>query len=53
MVGSSRLAAPRKLFLGSTAAKILRVVEVPIVVVPRTPYRDGDGMSTEVVGRAP
>lgn len=53
MVGSSRLAAPRKLFLGSTAAKILRVVEVPIVVVPRTPYRDGDGMTTEVVGRAP
>ncbi len=53
MVGSSRLAAPRKLFLGSTAAKILRVVEVPIVVVPRTPYRDGDGMSTEIVGRAP
>lgn len=37
MVGSSRLAAPRRLFLGSTAAKILRVVEVPIVVVPRTP----------------
>ncbi len=36
MVGSSRLAAPRRLFLGSTAAKILRVVEVPIVVVPRT-----------------
>ncbi len=35
MVGSSRLSAPRRLFLGSTAAKMLRVLEVPIVVVPR------------------
>lgn len=42
MVGSSRLAAPRRLFLGSTAAKILRVVEVPIVVVPRSQHRDGE-----------
>ena len=29
MVGSSRLAQPRKLFLGSTAAKMLRVLPVP------------------------
>jgi nucleotide-binding universal stress UspA family protein len=36
MVGSSRLAAPRKLFLGSTAAKMLRALDVPMVVVPRT-----------------
>ncbi|MEC4613820.1 universal stress protein [Tsukamurella tyrosinosolvens] len=35
MVGSSRLAAPRRLFLGSTAAKMLRVLDVPMVVVPR------------------
>jgi nucleotide-binding universal stress UspA family protein len=35
MVGSSRLSAPRRLFLGSTAAKMLRVLEVPMVVVPR------------------
>lgn len=35
MVGSSRLAAPRKLFLGSTAAKMLRVLAVPMIVVPR------------------
>lgn len=35
MVGSSRLAAPRRLFLGSTAAKMLRVLDVPLVVVPR------------------
>jgi nucleotide-binding universal stress UspA family protein len=34
MLGSSRLAPPRRLFIGSTAAKILRVLEVPIVVTP-------------------
>ncbi|MFE3291363.1 universal stress protein [Rhodococcus sp. NPDC059234] len=35
MVGSSRLAQPHRLFLGSTAAKMLRVVPVPMVVVPQ------------------
>jgi nucleotide-binding universal stress UspA family protein len=35
MVGSSRLSAPRRLFLGSTAAKMLRVLDVPMLVVPR------------------
>ncbi|BBX35215.1 universal stress protein UspA-like protein [Mycolicibacterium mageritense DSM 44476 = CIP 104973] len=35
MVGSSRLSAPRRIFLGSTAAKMLRVLDVPMVVVPR------------------
>ncbi|MFW0796519.1 universal stress protein [Gordonia sp. CPCC 205515] len=35
MVGSSRLAAPKRLFLGSTAAKMLRVLAVPMIVVPR------------------
>jgi len=35
MVGSSRLSAPRRLFLGSTAAKMLRVLDVPMAVVPR------------------
>jgi len=34
MVGSSRLAAARRLFLGSKAAKMLRVIPVPMVVVP-------------------
>ena len=34
MVGSSRLAQPRRLFLGSTAAKMLRVLQVPMAVVP-------------------
>ena len=42
MVGSSRLSAPRRLFLGSTAAKMLRVLEVPVVVVPRDQLTEGD-----------
>ena len=41
MVGSSRLAQPRRLFLGSTASKMLRELPVPMVVVPRT--RGGAG----------
>jgi len=36
LVGSSRLAAPRHLFLGSTAAKMLRELPAPMIVVPRT-----------------
>lgn len=36
LVGSSRLAQPRRLFLGSTAAKMLNEVTVPVIVVPRT-----------------
>lgn len=36
LVGSSRLATPRHLFLGSTAAKMLRELPVPMIVVPRT-----------------
>ncbi len=35
LVGSSRLAQPRRLFLGSTAAKMLHELPVPMVVVPR------------------
>ncbi len=34
-VGSSRLAQPRHLFLGSTAAKMLRILATPMIVVPR------------------
>ncbi|MBS1697627.1 MAG: universal stress protein [Actinobacteria bacterium] len=44
VVGSSRLAQPRRLFLGSTAAKMLSVLPVPMIVVPRTshdPHPDG------------
>ena len=36
LVGSSRLAQPRRLFLGSTAAKMLHEITVPVIVVPRT-----------------
>ncbi|MEZ0491412.1 universal stress protein [Kineococcus sp. TBRC 1896] len=35
VLGSSRLAAGRQTFLGPTAARILRHVPVPVVVVPR------------------
>ncbi|MGA7205102.1 MAG: universal stress protein [Specibacter sp.] len=35
IVGSSRLAENHKIFLGSTANKILRALPVPMVVVPR------------------
>lgn len=35
IVGSSRLAQPRRIFLGRTANKIMRVLPVPIIVVPR------------------
>ncbi len=35
VVGSSRFAAPRRIFLGSTAARILAGVDVPVIVVPR------------------
>ncbi|MFB2585733.1 universal stress protein [Herbiconiux liukaitaii] len=43
LVGSSRLAQPRRLFLGSTAAKMLRELPVPLVVVPRDSATvDGD-----------
>lgn len=36
VVGSSRLAQPSRLFLGSTAAAMLRELPVPMIVVPRT-----------------
>lgn len=42
MVGSSRLAQPRQLFLGSTAAKMLRVIPVPMVVVPKKESTNDD-----------
>ncbi|MEV4775667.1 universal stress protein [Microbacterium sp. LWO13-1.2] len=42
LVGSSRLAQPRRLFLGSTAAKMLRELPVPVIVVPRTRAEAGD-----------
>ena len=36
VVGSSRLAAPNTIFLGSTASKILRALSIPMIVVPGT-----------------
>jgi nucleotide-binding universal stress UspA family protein len=41
LVGSSRLAQPRRLFLGSTAAKMLRELPVPMIVTPRTRTHEG------------
>jgi len=35
VVGSSRFATPRRIFLGSTASRILAGVDVPVVVVPK------------------
>jgi nucleotide-binding universal stress UspA family protein len=36
VVGSSRFATPKRLFLGSTAARILAGTEAPVIVVPRS-----------------
>lgn len=41
VVGSSRLAQPKRLFLGSTAAKMLHELPVPMIVVPRTRTNEG------------
>ncbi len=35
MIGSSRLAQPKRLFLGHSASKILRALPVPMIVLPR------------------
>lgn len=40
IVGSSRLARPRSLFLGSTAARILRELPVPMIVIPRAAKKE-------------
>lgn len=44
LVGSSRLAQGRQIFLGSTAARILAHLPVPMVVVPR-PVQDKEAAS--------
>ncbi|MBX7434587.1 universal stress protein [Mycobacterium sp. Y57] len=41
MVGSSRLGTARRTFLGSTAAKMLRALDVPMVVVPKAEIATG------------
>ncbi len=43
LVGSSRLAQPQRLFLGSTAAKMLHTLPVPMIVVPRGAPRTQGG----------
>ncbi|MEZ0165380.1 universal stress protein [Kineococcus sp. LSe6-4] len=43
VLGSSRLAPGRQTFLGPTAARILRHVPVPVVVVPRDPAGEPAG----------
>lgn len=45
VVGSSRLARPRRLFLGSTAAKMLHEIPVPMIVVPRTRKKKKEAQS--------
>jgi nucleotide-binding universal stress UspA family protein len=35
LVGSSRLASPKRLFIGAAANKMLRALPVPMIVVPR------------------
>ncbi len=40
LIGSSRLAQPRRLFIGSTATKVSRVLPVPLIVVPSTVEAD-------------
>ena len=40
VVGSSRFAAPRRIFLGSTAARILAGTDAPVIVVPRDGEND-------------
>jgi nucleotide-binding universal stress UspA family protein len=35
VVGSSRFAPPQRVFLGSTAARILAGTDTPVVVIPR------------------
>lgn len=39
VVGSSRLAEKNKLFIGSTAYKVLRALPVPMLVIPRDYHR--------------
>lgn len=48
LVGSSRLAAGRRTFLGTTAARMLRHLPVPMVVVPRP----ADAHATDAAGGA-
>lgn len=50
VVGSSRMAVPGRLFLGSTAARMLRTIPVPMVVVPAGYMRTDDESSKTAQG---
>ena len=47
VAGSSRLATTGRLFIGSTAARMLRTIPVPMVVVPAG-YMQTDGGEGDV-----
>ncbi len=40
IIGSSRLAEHRKIFMGNTANKLLRALPVPLIVVPRSLHEE-------------
>jgi nucleotide-binding universal stress UspA family protein len=42
LIGSSRLAQGRQTFLGTTAARLLKHIPVPMVVVPRPDRTEED-----------
>ena len=56
LIGSSRLAQNKSIFLGSTANRILRALPVPMIVVPRDYELTADGSthstSNETSGEA-
>lgn len=49
VIGSSRLAEHNRLFLGATAAKVLRSLPIPMVVVPRSDTADGTAAASGAV----
>lgn len=50
IVGSARLAAPGRLFLGGTAARMLRSIPIPMLVVPAGYMRVGEGTAPTTDG---
>ncbi|MBE7159880.1 MAG: universal stress protein [Williamsia herbipolensis] len=47
VVGSSRLGPPSRVFLGSTASRILRSTTAPILVVPKSDGAGSDGAGSD------
>ena len=50
-VGSSRLAQHRQIFLGTTAARVLRHLPVPMIILPQSAHPDSRQGATEEVPR--